>query len=204
VKHPALIALAVLAALVLTRGKGRGAPSRGRGQGQGGQGTPARPGAADVAPSEPGSLGVVVYPVRGGAKVVSPFGASRGNDRTHLGVDLGAPEGTELLAMTDGAVHYAADAMGGHVALLKRADGSVIYYAHMSEPGTIDRIVKAGDVIGHVGMSGNAAHTTPHVHLELWPDGDHTHAIDPTDMLTASRVSGASGRRVRFDVGQER
>ena len=144
--------------------------------------------AADVAPKgPPGELGIVVYPVQGGAKIISPYGAQRGT-KLHLGVDLQAAEGTPLLAMSAGKVTFGTDPDGGNIAKLNRSDGSAIYYAHMQAAEGTARDVAAGDVIGYLGKTGNAYRGPAHLHLEVWPEGVYTHTTDPTPMLTAAKV----------------
>jgi murein DD-endopeptidase MepM/ murein hydrolase activator NlpD len=145
-------------------------------------------------PPTPGELGVTVYPVTGKTKVISPYGPRGGT--FHYGVDI-APdpdvEGRELVAMTDGHVSYGNDPKGGNIALLHMVQGGAIYYAHMQDPGAWEnRDVKAGEVIGRVGMTGNAATTVPHVHIEYWPNGQYEpEPPDPTPLLaTAKKVAG--------------
>jgi murein DD-endopeptidase MepM/ murein hydrolase activator NlpD len=67
---------------------------------------------------------------------------------------------------------------------LTRADGTYFFYGHMlrvADGVGIGVKVKAGQVIGYVGKTGDT--TTPHLHLEVHPFGGE--AIDPTAVVAA-------------------
>lgn len=107
----------------------------------------------------------------------SPFGVKRfyngkysGN--YHKGVDLRAPAGAPIKAITDGRVVVASQNFrlhGGTVGL-DHGTGLTSIYIHMSKvlvkPG---QMVKAGDTIGLVGSTGFA--TGPHLHWGLYVHG---------------------------------
>ncbi len=90
-----------------------------------------------------------------------------GDYRFHAGTDLGAPEGTPVLAAVAGDV-IMADFLGGYglTVVLQHHEGKdESLYGHLSEifvqPG--DR-VEQGAVIGRVGSTGSS--TGPHLHFE--------------------------------------
>ena len=94
----------------------------------------------------------------------------------HSGVDLAAPQGTPVQATADGVV-TSAGWRGGYGILISLGHGSGVQtrYAHLSaiavQPGTR---VRAGQVIGYVGSTGNS--TGPHLHYEVRVNG---RAINP-------------------------
>ena len=127
---------------------------------------PSRP-EAPVDTTKLASLGVgkFIWPVKG--SVVSPFGAS-GMGRRNDGVDIGAPEGSEVKAAAVGEVVYAGDQVPGfgNLVLIKHAGGWVSAYAHMGQVDVHMRdTVYQGQQIGTVGETGGA--NQPELHFEL-------------------------------------
>ena len=111
----------------------------------------------------------------------SAFGAPRdAGRREHEGVDIFARRGTPVLSATDGLVTRVAESgLGGRVVWVWNAKrGLRLYYAHLDEQlvGAGTR-VKAGDVLGTVGNTGNARTTPPHLHFGIYEPGSG--AIDP-------------------------
>lgn len=113
-----------------------------------------------------------VFPLAIPSPITSLFGWRQhpifGDRRFHTGTDLGAPEGTPVVATQDGEVHIA-DYLGGYglTVILRHAEGTFeTRYAHLSRilvrPG---ETIKQGDVVGLVGSTGNS--TGPHLHFEL-------------------------------------
>ncbi len=95
----------------------------------------------------------------------------------HEGVDIGAAEGTPILAANDGLVVYSDNGMSGYgnAVLVVHADASVTLYGHCSATFVVPgQRVARGEVIAAVGDTG-LAHGT-HLHFELHVDG---HAVDP-------------------------
>jgi hypothetical protein len=133
-----------------------------------------------------------VFPIYGPASTSDSFGAPR-TTTWHHGVDIFAPLGAPLLAVADGTLFRVGwNDVGGNRLWLRDGAGNEFYYAHLSAFSPLAQEgaqVKAGDVIGFVGTSGDAAGTPPHLHFEIHPrellwmgyDG----AIDPYPYLTA-------------------
>jgi murein DD-endopeptidase MepM/ murein hydrolase activator NlpD len=122
----------------------------------------------------------VEFPVQGHTSkaVRSFFGNTReGGKRKHEGVDIFAPRGTPVVAVTNGWATAGNNNLGGKVVWL-RNEGRSFYYAHLdSQYVSALRIVKAGDTLGTVGNTGNAEHTPPHLHFGVYASGEG--AVDP-------------------------
>ena len=128
-----------------------------------------------------------IFPVLGGASYAPDYNAvARPGMRRHDGVDVFAPEGTPLLAVDDGVASFGQDPIGGSVVNLRAADGTRYYYAHLARFEGGSRPVRAGELIGYVGRTGNAANTPPHVHFEVRPGGGAP--VDPFPLLRGAPV----------------
>jgi murein DD-endopeptidase MepM/ murein hydrolase activator NlpD len=124
------------------------------------------------------------FPVTGrtASAVQSGFGAVRdGGTRGHEGVDIFAPRGTPVAAVTDGVAQVSTNNLGGNVVWLREGRARrTFYYAHLDGwaiEGTVR--VRAGDVLGYVGNTGNARTTAPHLHFGIYEGG----AIDPLPFI---------------------
>ncbi len=112
--------------------------------------------------------------------------------RMHSGVDVAAPEGTDVLAPADGIVTLAQSDMyfEGGLVFLDHGQQLESVFMHMSrvdvKPG--DRI-KKGDVIGAVGMTGRA--TGPHLH---WSMNWHHKLVDPRLVAGDMQAGGEKER----------
>lgn len=127
---------------------------------------------------------VLVFPVQGldAAAVTGRLGDPRdGGRRAHEGVDIPAPRGTPVLAVADARVLRAGRrGRGGKVVWLEADDGLQFYYAHLSRRRVrAGERLRAGEVIGRVGSSGNAKRRLPHLHFGVYRDGP----IDPLPLL---------------------
>ena len=117
--------------------------------------------------------------------IQSFFGASRdGGRRSHHGVDIFAPRGTPVVAVSAGVVSRVGDQrLGGKVVWVRDNErGTSQYYAHLDQQlVTRGRRVRPGDTLGLVGNTGNARTTPPHLHFGLYRRGEGP--IDPFDYL---------------------
>jgi murein DD-endopeptidase MepM/ murein hydrolase activator NlpD len=129
--------------------------------------------------------GTWVCPVQGPVSFTDTFGAPRGGGRTHKGNDMFSPTGTPLVAVTDGSVFFQSDPLGGLAAYVNGHDGNTYYYAHLNDYVGGARSVKAGELIGHVGNTGDASGGPSHLHFEIRPGGPNGRAIDPYATLAA-------------------
>jgi murein DD-endopeptidase MepM/ murein hydrolase activator NlpD len=103
-----------------------------------------------------------------------------GNIQFHGGLDLAAPQGTEILAAADGTVIETGwDGVLGNFVKIGHSGNWTSTYGHMQKIGTeVGTRVGSGAVIGWVGSTGYS--TGPHLHFELW-QGDQSR--DPGDVL---------------------
>jgi murein DD-endopeptidase MepM/ murein hydrolase activator NlpD len=92
---------------------------------------------------------------------------------THGGLDLLAPNGSDVTAASDGVFEIRSDPDGlGDYAVVWHGKSATVY-GHLSGFAeglkTGDRVT-AGQVIGKTGKTGNAAGTPDHLHFEIWVD----------------------------------
>ncbi len=118
-----------------------------------------------------------VRPVVG--RFTSGFGARWG--MPHNGIDIAAPIGTPIYALTDAVVEESGPASGfGLWVVLRHTDGTHSVYGHINRAFVkVGDRVRAGEEIAEVGNRGQS--TGPHLHLEIW-DVDGT-KINPVPWL---------------------
>ena len=147
------------------------------------------------------TAGGYVFPVYGPASFSDDFGAARADTGWHHGNDVFAPLGAPVLAVTDGTLFLVGwNTIGGNRFWLRDLQGNEFYYAHLSAFTPLARDgahVKAGDVIGFVGATGDAAGTPTHLHFEVHPAAllgmGYDGVIDPYPYLLAwQRLDDAS------------
>lgn len=142
-----------------------------------------------------------VWPTPGYTRINSYFGKrsspTKGASSFHQGIDIGAPQGSTLVAIASSRVSSLGfQGSGGYSIVLKASNLQFIY--HHVDPNYIIKVndvVKAGQIIGKVGpknvynvpnnsykdSSGkptNGATTGPHLHLTIKKDGQ---AVNPLD-----------------------
>jgi murein DD-endopeptidase MepM/ murein hydrolase activator NlpD len=142
------------------------------------------------------SLGLrgYVFPVTGAA---ASFGDSYGGFRPdvsgswHHGDDIFAPLGTPVVAVASGTLNRVGwERIGGWRLWVRDRLGNGFYYAHLSgySPSALrSRRVRAGQVLGFVGNTGDAFTTPFHLHFEVHPHQllrlGYDGAVDPTSYL---------------------
>ena len=137
----------------------------------------------------------VAMPVAGvrARQVADTFGAPRGRDRTHQGVDIFAPRGTDVVSATRGVVSSVREGgLGGRQVWVLGPAGQRHYYAHLDDWAAglaAGDVVEEGHVLGSVGDTGNARGTPPHLHYGIYGDGG---AIDPLPLLRAAASGGVA------------
>jgi len=131
------------------------------------------------------------FPVKGGGPkdIGSLWGDPRdAGARRHEGIDIFGKKRTPLVAAADGTVTRVQEtAIGGKVVWLRPDNRPVsLYYAHLDEQSvSAGQRVRAGDVIGLMGNTGNARGTVPHLHFGIYAAGG---ALNPFYF-----VAGATG-----------
>jgi murein DD-endopeptidase MepM/ murein hydrolase activator NlpD len=140
--------------------------------------------------------GLLKTPVDG-ARLTSGFGMRMhpilGYTRMHKGVDFGVPTGTPIYAAGDGVIEFSGWAGGyGRFVKIKHNPHMETAYGHMSRialTSTIGHHVSQGQIIGYVGMTGDA--TGPHLHYEVLKDGSQVNPINVTIPANSGLEGGA-------------
>jgi murein DD-endopeptidase MepM/ murein hydrolase activator NlpD len=140
--------------------------------------------------------GTMTFPLDGENRITDSFGDCRGSgcSRSHEGVDIMAAKGVPVLAVGDGEVSWISSGPSDCCYLgIDHGNGWVTRYIHLNDDaqdgngnyipntdgegwGIVGGIEKgtqvtAGQHIGWVGDSGNAAEGVSHLHFELRTDG---------------------------------
>jgi peptidoglycan LD-endopeptidase LytH len=103
------------------------------------------------------------------------------------------------VAVEDGVVTYRSNSLGGLCVWLTGVSGNRYYYAHLDayrDDLPEGSPVRAGDVIGFNGDTGNARFSVPHLHFEVHPRGGE--AVNPYPLLRALAVAEAAARDAGF------
>ncbi len=117
-------------------------------------------------------------------KITSRFGYRMqpftGKPEFHRGIDIGAPEGTSVLAARGGTVKETGeDSICGNYIVLTHETGFETKYCHLKKIFvSLHQQVRSGMIIGEVGMTGMA--TGPHLHFEIRERGRRK---DPLKMM---------------------
>jgi murein DD-endopeptidase MepM/ murein hydrolase activator NlpD len=139
------------------------------------------------------TAGHYVFPVYGQVSYGDTFGAARSDVSYHHGDDLFGQLGQPLLAVADGTLFSVGwNKIGGNRLWLLDSQGNQFYYAHLSAFSTAavnGAHVKAGEVVGFMGRTGDAEGTPYHLHFEVHPVAflylGYDGAVDPTPYLDA-------------------
>lgn len=130
---------------------------------------------------------ISVFPSQGRCSFVDSWHEERSGGRLHIGVDIIGPIGLALYAVSDGTITkmYGADSkLSGNAIRLTTSDGTYFFYAHLDSfaPGiAVGTTVRAGQIIGYMGSSGNAG--VSHLHFEIHPQGGE--AVNPFPVIKA-------------------
>ena len=123
-----------------------------------------------------------------------------GGRRKHRGIDIFAPKGTAVIAVSDGIISYIGDQpKGGHCLWLTTESGTSFYYAHLDRwaVGLFEGMeVRTGDLLGYVGNTGNAKYTPSHLHFAV---NQNDEMVNPYPILTRAAV--VKRARVAVELG---
>jgi len=117
-------------------------------------------------------------------RITSRFGVRAdpftGNRQVHRGLDLAAPEGTEVFAVANGTVTATGfDPVYGNYVIISHNNNFSSLYGHLlTVYAVLQSDVNSGSLIGRVGSTGQS--TGPHLHFELRRGGI---PIDPNGRL---------------------
>ena len=139
------------------------------------------------------TAGRYVFPVYGPTSYIDSYGATRSDVTYHHGDDIFGQLGQPLVACTDGTVFSVGwNKIGGNRLWILDRQGNQFYYAHLSAfsaAATNGAHVKAGQVVGFMGNTGDAEGTPYHLHFEVHPVSflylGYDGAVDPTSYLDA-------------------
>lgn len=128
----------------------------------------APPDASDITYFDVNPLMVPVVGVPPG-RIPDSFNEARDGGRIHRASDILAPMGTPVVAAESGSImRLSQNRLGGTTIYMADDDGRFIYYyAHLQgySDGLAERAhVSQGDLLGYVGMTGNAP--VPHLHFQ--------------------------------------
>lgn len=138
---------------------------------------------ATAAPAAPTPTRILVnpllIPIEGvrADQLQDTFNNPRGAERGHEAIDILAPKGTAVHAVADGRVAKLFTSRQGGLTVYQydTSEKFAYYYAHLDhyEAGlTEGTMLRRGDLIGAVGVSGNANPATPHLHFAVFLLGD--------------------------------
>jgi peptidoglycan hydrolase-like protein with peptidoglycan-binding domain len=156
--------------------------------------------AAAPAPAAPSASGITLtaFPVQGQCWFGDTWQAPRGGGRLHEGLDVIASEGKQIYAVVDGIISKQyfdyPGALSGNGFRISQPNGTYFTYLHMSAFADglgVGSPVTAGQVIGYVGRTGNAA--TAHLHFEVHPNGGG--AVNPYPLVKAVDACGNTAAR---------
>jgi len=138
------------------------------------------------------------FPVARGADWGDTYGDNRSDiaNGWHHGDDLFAPLGTPVVAVASGTLSLVGwNTIGGWRVWLEDAAGNEFYYAHLAAYShwiLRHHHVRAGQVIGFLGRTGDAFTTPPHLHFEVHPHQlfklGYDGAVDPSSYLRTWRI----------------
>ncbi|MFX0560546.1 murein hydrolase activator EnvC [Tepidibacillus infernus] len=132
------------------------------------------------------SGGKFAWPLPASTRITSDFGLRihpiTGKKTGHDGIDIGAPQGIDIVAADDGVVILATYVSGyGNTVMIDHGSGIWTLYGHIRNGGIkvkVGQEVKKGEKIAEVGSTGRS--TGPHLHFEVQKNKQ---AVNPWNYL---------------------
>lgn len=121
------------------------------------------------------------------------WGQARDGGRRHQGIDILAPRNTPIRSTTEGVIEFKGmRGLGGQIVTILGPGGYRHYYAHLEDfgPQAEGDWVQAGEIIGYVGNSGNAAVSATHLHYGIY--NPSRRAVNPYNYLRSEPVRQAA------------
>lgn len=117
----------------------------------------------------------LMIPVEGikPADISDNYNQPRGADRTHEALDIMAPKGTKVYATADGKVAKLFNSKQGGLTVYQfdPTETYAYYYAHLDRYADGIKegdVLKRGDLVGYVGVTGNSDPNGPHLHFAVF------------------------------------
>jgi murein DD-endopeptidase MepM/ murein hydrolase activator NlpD len=120
----------------------------------------------------------------------------------HMGVDMRAAAGTPIYPLAEGVVtNVGTDPKGGNVVNIQHPNGVRTYYAHCSTVKVHkgDKVDK-DTIIATVGDTGNAKGTVPHLHFQVWTNGQ---IQNPNKFFTMPRYTAYDKKKEKWWASDE-
>jgi murein DD-endopeptidase MepM/ murein hydrolase activator NlpD len=118
--------------------------------------------------------GKLMVPVDGVkfSQLTDTYNAPRGTERQHQALDIMAAKGTKVFAVADGKVAKLFTSVPGGLTVyqFEPTEKFAYYYAHLDKyaDGIKEgQLLKRGDLVGYVGVTGNSDPNAPHLHFAV-------------------------------------
>ena len=108
---------------------------------------------------------------------------------SHNGIDIATKSNEKVKAAQDGMIIFS-NSLGdyGNTIIIAHPNNYYSVYSHLNKSVVKERkYVKANQVIGYVGQTGNS--NAPHLHFEIWKNH---HIIDPRNLIKEYKIKDVS------------
>lgn len=122
------------------------------------------------------------WPLPASSRITSNFGGrsspTEGASSNHQGIDVGAPEGSTIIAAASGTVVISTySKSAGNYVMINHGGGVYTVYMHMSSIAVSSgQKVGMGDTVGYVGSTGYS--TGPHLHFGVRVNGTYVNPLN--------------------------